>query len=280
MSDSSLFPSDLEPYPVVANIEFAEGPICDPEGNLYFVNYVENGTIGRLDRGGTVKVWRRTEGLMLGLKYDGRGGIVATDYGLKRIVRFPLDGGEEEVLTGDYRGEAYNGPNDLCFDQAGNLYFSDPGDNFQEPVGKIYLYRPDGSVQRLDEDLLYPNGIAVSPDQKRLYVSETVTRKILAYDLTVQGVKGKRILFEFPNDGVDGIMFDEFSRLWVARWKNGTLDCLDEQGNLVGSLPAGGDVTNLCWWKDTLYATVAGRHSIHRLEVGFTCAAQSPAGTQ
>lgn len=276
MSHNAPFPADVDPYPVVANIEFAEGPIFDGNGNLYFVNYLSNGTIGRLDTQGTVRVWRRTEGLMLGLKFDGQGGIAAADYGLKRIVRFPLDGSEEAVLTGDFEGEAYNGPNDLCFDQSGNLYFTDPGDNFKDPVGKIYRYGPKGEAERLDENLLYPNGIAVSPDQKRLYVSETVTRRVLVYDLSADGLSNKQILIEFPNDGVDGMMFDEFSRLWVARWKNGTLDCLDEQGTLVGSVEAGGDVTNLCWWKDSLYATVASRHSIHRLKVGFTCSPQSP----
>lgn len=268
-SDPRAIPDTVEPYPVVANIEFPEGPIFDREGNLYFVNYIRNGNLGRMTPAGEVSVWRRTQGLMLGLKCDREGRILATDYGLKRIVRFPPDIEEPEVLAEGYRGVPFNGPNDLCLDGTGSIFFSDPGDNFQDPVGQIFRLSLDGRLTRLDSGLLYPNGIAVSPDQRQLYVSETVTRKILVYDLSDKGVSEKRELIQFATDGVDGIMFDEFGRLWVARWKNGTVDCVSRDGTLLGSLPAGGHVTNLCWWKDSMYVTVSDRHSIHRLDVGF-----------
>jgi sugar lactone lactonase YvrE len=264
------------PYPVVANIDFPEGPTFDDKGNLYFVNYVRNGTIGCMEPDGSVRVWRRTDGLMLGLKCDGRGGLVATDYGRKRIVRFELEGIDESVLTYECDGHPYKGPNDLCFDRVGNLYFSDPGDNFTEAVGAIYKREPSGAVYRLDDNLRYPNGIAVSPDQDRLFVSETATHRILAYDLRHGSVANRRVFHEFRSPGVDGIMFDTLGRLWVARWRNGTVDCLDGTGKFIASLEAGGHVTNLCWWGNDLYVTVADRHSIHKLAIASAGRLEAP----
>ena len=73
-------------------------------------------------------------------------------------------------------------------------------------------------------------------------------------------------------------MFDEAGRLWIARWTNGTVDVVDvEKGELLKSYPAGGDqVSNLCWWETSIYVTVAGQHSIHRMEVGVRAAGTLP----
>ena len=65
-------PDTLSPYPIVSNIEFAEGPIFDENGFLYFVNYVERGTLGRMSPDGTVEIWVHTGGVANGLKYDGK----------------------------------------------------------------------------------------------------------------------------------------------------------------------------------------------------------------
>jgi sugar lactone lactonase YvrE len=94
---------------------------------------------------------------------------------------------------------------------------------------------------------------------------------ILGYDLTAEGrLSNKRLVYKFPTYTVDGIMFDEHGRLWVARWLHGTVDVLDvEEGKLVASYKMGGDrVTNLCFKDTSAYVTVAGRHSIERLDVG------------
>ncbi len=74
-------------------------------------------------------------------------------------------------------------------------------------------------------------------------------------------------------------MFDEAGRLWIARWTNKSVDVVDvEKGVLLKSYPAGGDqVSNLCWWGTSLYLTVAGQHSIHRLDVGVRGAEIIPA---
>jgi len=270
-------PDKAEPYPVVADIAFAEGPIFDQQGSLYFVNYHTLGTLGRRTPDGTVSVWVHTGGQANGLKVDRLGNIIVADYGGKRILRVHPITRQIEVLTSEYEGKPYLGTNDVCLDLAGNIYFSDPtGSSKDDPIGSVYRIRmsADNSVAkvtRLADGLAFPNGLAVSPDQKRLYVAESDTNRLLCWDLQPDGsVTGKRTIIQFPTDTLDGIMFDEYGRLWIARWTNKTVDVVDvEKGELLKSYPAGGDqVTNLCWRDTSLYVTVAGQHSIHRMEVG------------
>ncbi|MCJ7751570.1 MAG: SMP-30/gluconolactonase/LRE family protein, partial [Armatimonadetes bacterium] len=260
-------PDKAEPYPVVADIAFAEGPIFDQQGNLYFVNYHTLGTLGRRTPDGTVSVWVHTGGQANGLKVDRLGNIIVADYGGKRILRVHPITRQIEVLTSEYEGKPYLGTNDVCLDLAGNIYFSDPtGSSKDDPIGSVYRIRmsADNSVAkvtRLADGLAFPNGLAVSPDQKRLYVAESDTNRLLCWDLQPDGsVTGKRTIIQFPTDTLDGIMFDEYGRLWIARWTNKTVDVVDvEKGELLKSYPVGGDqVTNLCWRDTSLYVTVAG----------------------
>ena len=276
-AQAPTLPDKAEPYPVVADIAFAEGPIFDQQGNLYFVNYHTLGTLGRRTPDGTVSVWVHTGGQANGLKVDRLGNIIVADYGGKRILRVHPITRQIEVLTSEYEGKPYLGTNDVCLDLAGNIYFSDPtGSSKDNPIGSVYRIRmsADNSVAkvtRLADGLAFPNGLAVSPDQKRLYVAESDTNRLLCWDLQPDGsVTGKRTIIQFPTDTLDGIMFDEYGRLWIARWTNKTVDVVDvEKGELLKSYPAGGDqVTNLCWRDTSLYVTVAGQHSIHRMEVG------------
>jgi gluconolactonase len=189
------------------------------------------------------------------------------------------------VLSDSCDGHPYRGPNDVCFDLKGNIYFSDPpGSSGENPIGAVYRLEmaPDGSVERVvrvADELAFPNGLAVSPDQTRLYLTESLKNRLLCFDIQPDGsLTDRRTVIEFPTATLDGVMFDEAGRLWIARWTNGTVDVVDvERGELLKSYPAGGDeVTNLCWWGTALYVTVAGRRSIHRMEVGVRAAETLP----
>ena len=264
-------PEEIVPFPVVANIDAAEGPIFDAQGNLYFVNYVRNGTVGRMTPEGTVSVWCETGGQVNGLKVDSEGYVIAADTGVPRVIRIHPNGKSIEVLTSNYQGKPYLSPNDVCLDMAGNIYFSDPSNETPDaPIGSVYKIDKNRKVERLVTGLKYPNGLAVSPDQKQLMVAETMTNRILSYDFQSDGSLGQgKTLYQFPNSSVDGIMFDEYDRLWVARWLNGTVDVITLEGELIAEIPAGGTkVTNLCFWNKSVYVTVAGAHTINRLDVG------------
>lgn len=270
-------PDQLVPETIVENIAFAEGPAFDREGWLYFVNYQRMGTLGRIRPGEQPQVWLETGGQANGLKCDVQGRLVAADFGAKRITRFDTATGAMEVLTDSYEGQAYLGPNDVCLDGQGNVYFSDPvGSSLEQPIGSVYridIDAGDGTVagvRRLDTSLAYPNGLAVHPDGQRFYLAETATDRLLGYDLGADGtLSNRRTVVQFATPSLDGMGFDEFGRLWVARWVNGTVDVVDvDEGRVLASYPLGERVTNLCWWGEDLYVTVAGSASIVRLRVG------------
>ena len=260
---------NLKPYPVVANIEFPEGPTFDSKGNLYFVNYIRNGTIGKMTPDGQVSIWVDIpNGRGNGLKADAQDNIIVADYGGKRLLRISPEG-KIETLADRFEGKAFLGINDVCLDRDGNIFFTDPtGSSLEKLIGSVYRYSRDGKVSRIDTGLAFPNGCAVSPDQKHFYVTESQKQRLLVYELAADGTaSNRRSLFDFPTPGLDGIGFDPKGRLWVTRWTNQTVDVFTEEGKMLASIPAGGDrVTNITFWKGTPYLTVAGEHSIHRMD--------------
>jgi gluconolactonase len=266
---------------LVRGISFAEGPTFDSKGNLFFVNYQGNGNIGRRTHAGAVEVWLRLpdapagpngkprRAFPFGLKADRQDRLIATDYGGRRLLRIS-PAKQVETLADSYQGQPLNNPNDVCLDRAGNIYFTDPQGEEKASVGTIYRYSTAGDLTRLHTGLKYPNGLVVAPDQKTLYVAETWTRSVVAFDLAQDGTLSRqRLLHRFPTPTVDGLAMDEHGRIWVARLENKTVDVLSPDGKLLASYPAGGDrVTNLAWWGKSLFVTVAGAGAIFQLDVG------------
>ena len=102
------------------------------------------------------------------------------------------------------------------------LYASDP--NWKNNTGNLWRIDTDGKVTQLEANVGTTNGIDVSPDNKTLYVNESVQRKIWAYDLSVDGeISNKRLLIEFPDFGMDGMRCDAKGNLYITRHGKGTV---------------------------------------------------------
>jgi sugar lactone lactonase YvrE len=274
-------PEKVEPRLLVRDISFAEGPTFDSKGNLFFVNYKGNGNIGRRTPAGDVAVWLKLpdppqapggkvlHAFPFGLKADAKDRLIAADYGGRRLLRISVDR-KVETLADSYQGRPFNNPNDVCLDRAGNIYFTDPQGPDKDSVGAVYCYTTAGKLVRLHTGLKYPNGLAVAPDQKSLYVAETWTRSVVAFDLAGDGIlSNQRLVYQFSTPTVDGLAVDEHGRIWVARLDNKSVDVLSPAGKVLASYPVGGDrVTNLAWYEKSLYVTVAGKAgAIYRLDV-------------
>jgi gluconolactonase len=279
--DSALLPEMVEPRLLVRDITFAEGPAYDSKGNLFFVNYKGNGNIGRRIPEGDVAVWlklpdaapgpggKAVRAFPFGLKVDAQDRLIVADYGGRRLLRIAADK-KVETLADAHEGRPFNNPNDVCLDRAGNIYFTDPQGPDKNSAGSVYRYSAAGELTRLHSGLQYPNGLAVAPDQKTLYVAETWTRRVVAFDLARDGTLSKqRLVHQFTTPTVDGLAVDEHGRVWVARLDNKTVDVLSPAGKLLASYSVGGDrVTNLAWREKSLYVTVAGKvGAIFRLDV-------------
>src|SRR5690606_8671804 len=122
-------------------------------------------------------------------------------------------------------------PNDIAIDSQDRLYASDP--NWKAGAGRIWRVDTDGKTVLLDT-MGTANGIEVSPDNKRLYVNESVQRKVWVYDLSEKGgVSNKRLFHEFTDFGMDGMRCDVDGNLYITRHGKGTVVKLSPEGKVL-----------------------------------------------
>ena len=228
-----------------------EGVTAAPDGTMYFSDItfttetaMQAGHIMRFDpKTGKATVFRSPSGMSNGLKFDAQGRLLAAegaDYGGRRITRTDMKTGKAVILTGLFEGRPYNSPNDIAIDEKGRVYFSDPRylgrEPMEQPVMAVYRLDPDGKVTRIVTDASKPNGVAISPDQRTLYVvtnddghlgfdmmpKGTPARKgrmeLNAYDLHADGSATfrARLVNYAPEDGPDGLVCDAEGNLYAA----------------------------------------------------------------
>jgi gluconolactonase len=288
----------IEPEMYATGFEFAEGPVMDSHGNLFVVNYRRLGTIGRIAADGTASIFCDLQGpepqegrepQANGLKIDRQGRLIAADSGTGQLLRIAADGASVEVLADRWEGNRFNVINDVALDLEGNIYFSDCGDSsVKNPTGSIYRYDIKiAKVSQLATGLAYPNGLAVTPDQKRFCLSESARYRLLIYDLSADGkLSNRRVLIDFPTETrgkiiggttePDGMIFDDTGRLYVAMWTGGVINVVEippvtelETGKLIRQYNAGGTRATNCHFHDGyLYTTVAAKEAVFRLKLG------------
>ena len=230
-----------------SSAHFTEGPTVAPDGTVYFSDItftdqtdMQAGHIMRYNpETGETTVFRSPSGMSNGMEFDAQGRLVVAegaDFGGRRITRTDMETGKSEIIAGLYNGKPFNSPNDLTIDEQGRIYFTDPRYAGQEPVEQpifgVYRIDPDGSIHLVVTDGGKPNGVAVSPDQKTLYVishdngamgnlaDEMTPHKgrmaLLAYDLSPEGTATfRKTLVDYaPQDGPDGMVVDAEGDLW------------------------------------------------------------------
>lgn len=229
---------------------FLEAPVFDREGNLY-VGDIPNGRIFRVDAKGKWELVIQYEGEPNGMKFASDSEIIIADY---RNGLMSLD-----VKRGTVRGflerrntERFKGVNDLVFDSRGNLYFTDQGQTgLHDPTGCVYRLGKDGRLDRLLANVPSPNGVALSPDEKVLYVAVTRGNCVWRVPLMEDGGTAKvgQFFTSHGPSGPDGLAVDESGRLLVANPGLGVVWVLDAMAQPVEVLRscAGTSVTNLAF---------------------------------
>ena len=173
-----------EVKPVGTAVCFLEGPAVDEKGNLFFSDIAGNRLL-KMTPDGKTSVLRADSGRTNGNTFDARGRLISCEGGeqgpgRRRIVRTDMKTGEVTVLTDKYEGKRYNSPNDACVDARGRIWFTDPRygadrSDLEMDVEGVYRIDPDGKVTRVltQKEVDRPNGIAISPDSKTLYVIDS-----------------------------------------------------------------------------------------------------------
>ncbi|SHE11509.1 Gluconolactonase precursor [Chlamydia abortus] len=246
-----------------------EGPACDREGRIYAVNYERQHTIGRVKPNGEGEVFLELPGGSIGngIRFDREGTMYIADYVHHHIFKVDMT---TKKLTVHAHEPRMNQPNDIAISRSGILFASDP--NWPEQTGQLWRIDPDGSVVLLEAGMGTTNGIEVSPDERVLYVNESVQRTVWAYDLNEAGeVSGKRLFFQFPDYGLDGMRCDMDGNLYVTRHGKGTVAKLSPAGELLLEVKlAGTDCTNLTFGGPDgrqCYVTVADTGNIQTFTV-------------
>ncbi len=220
----------------------AEGPAVDANGILYAVNFEKSGTIGMVKPDGEAGIFvELPEGSVgNGIRFNSKGEMLIADYPQHNILKVDMATREISVYAHEAK---MNQPNDIAIDDSDRLYASDP--NWKESTGNIWRIDPDGTVTLLEENMGTTNGIEVSPNNDRLYVNETVQRKVWVYDLAPDGsIHNKRLLIEFPDFGMDGMRCDQNGNLYITRHGKGTVAIVSPEGELIreietiGKLPS------------------------------------------
>jgi gluconolactonase len=253
---------------------FLEGPSFDRDGNLYTVD-IPYGRIFRISPDGRFSVVAEYDGWPNGLKIHKDGRIFIADH-LKGLLVMDPRTGKIEVLLDRIRREGLKGVNDLVFARNGDLYFTDQGQTGMEDAsGRVYRLRVDGNIDRLIDTVPSPNGLALSPDEKILYVAVTRANQVWRLPLHPDGTTSKVGVFLNLSGGLagpDGVAVDSQGNLAVAHCGLGTAWIFSRLGEpmLRVRSPTGLSTTNLAYGgpeRRHLYITESDTGTILRAEV-------------
>ena len=226
------FPGIGEVKKIHDGFVFTEGPAYDGK-HLYFTD-IPNNRILRTDLKGNLETFLEPSGKCNGLMIDGKGKLLACRMGnLEEPKMEPavlaIDVATKNVSTVTDRFEEirYNACNDLVIDKTGGIYFTDPRYNAPQPwpqkVEGVYYRSKSGKVHRLEQELVAPNGIIVSPDESVLYVCPSMQKEVHAYTVNSPGViTNKRVHFQIQqpsskdNAGGDGMSIDVEGNIYLT----------------------------------------------------------------
>jgi gluconolactonase len=235
---------------------FTEGPLWHPDGYLLFVD-IRRSQIVKLVPGNAPEIIREHSGESNGMTFDIQGRVVICEMVNRQVTRLEADG-SYTVLADRWNNQRLNRPNDIVGTSDGSLYFTNPGRERLDPAvvemayNSVHRIRPDGTVDLIIPDIDYPNGLAFSPDERRLYVANTRPGQyIMVYDVHADGtVSHGRHFAEMPSpdatNGVpDGMKVDVEGRVYCT----GPGGCwvFDPAGTLIGIIRLPEYPANCAW---------------------------------
>ena len=284
---------------IATGLRFPEGPVALPDGAVALVE-IERGTVTRVSPDGSTSIIAAPGGGPNGLAVGPGGALfvcnnggfmwqhdpgllrpVGTppDYAGGRIERIDPGTGAVQVLYTECDGHRLCGPNDLVFDDRGGFYFTDLGKSRARTRdhGGVYYAQADGSaIACIAHPVLTPNGIGLSPDGRTLYVAETETARLWAWDIEAPG-QVRRQPFPSPHGGrlvcglpgfqrFDSLAVDGAGNVCVATLVTGCISVIAPGGELLRQVPMH-DIytTNICFGGPdlrTAYVTLSGQGAL------------------
>ena len=268
---------------------WAEGPVWFGDGRYLLWSDIPNDRILRWDEiTGTVHAFRSPSNHANGNTRDRQGRLITCEHRTRRVTRTEHDG-RITVLADSHAGRPLNSPNDVVVKSDGSIWFTDPvfgilgfyEGHRAESENKPAVYRLDPTTGKLTvmvDDIPGPNGLAFSPDEKKLYVVASRAephRQILSYDVTADGTKlgkGSVLIDAGPGGSPDGFRVDIDGNLWCG-WGMGSPELdgvrvFDPAGKPIGHIDLPERCANVCFggrYRNRLF--MAASHSLYALYV-------------
>lgn len=271
----------FERYAKCEGKHFLEGPAFDRQGRLWLTG-LESGAVLRVDGRNQCTVVKKVGKGLNGAKFDAQGRLLLTDVELG-LLRFDTATQEVTVLRGKHGREMFRGLNDIAVDKAGGIYFTESwGSHALKRDGRVFYLSGD-DVDNGKRDLMvvatgigFPNGVALSSDEKELFVGEYAQNQVLKLPLSGPGlvsVNGVPHVFARMTGGTgpDGLALDTAGNLYAAHFRAGQVMVTDRSGFPYGAirLPQGSGLgtTNLALHEGYLYLTEAFNDEVWRVKI-------------
>ncbi len=279
---------------IIRGHKWVEGPVWNRDGRYLLFSDIPGNAVFKWQEGKGVSLLLKPSGFTgtmpfrgaepgsNGLAFDHLNRLVLAQHGDRRIARLGKDG-RLTTLVDRYDGKRINSPNDLIFAANGDLYFTDPPfglpKGFEDPSKElpfqgVYRLTANGRLTLLIRDIKAPNGIALSPDEKKLYFSDVNYDRSawLVYELQSDGTATNGRIFadakqwrKRPFFGPDGFKLDQAGNLYGAR--PGGVSFFSPNGAHLGSIEIGGPVSNVAWGEDGSTLFITGGESVYRIRL-------------
>ncbi len=235
---------------------WSEGPAWFAAGRYLVWSDIPNNRMLRfIEPSGEVSVFRQPSNNSNGNTVDNSGRLVTCEHLTRRVTRTEFDG-SIAVLADKWKGKRLNSPNDVVVKSDDSIWFTDPaygigsdneGDRAPQEIDGCHVYRIDpksGEVARVIDDMVRPNGLAFSPDERFLYVADTGAthrengpQHIRRFAVSQNGksLKGGEIFAESTAGLFDGFRVDRDGRVWTSTEHEG-VHCYDPDGTLIGKI--------------------------------------------
>jgi Gluconolactonase len=247
-----------------------EGPVYVPSARHLLFSDIPNNRVLRYDEvADTVAIFEAPSNFSNGHTLDPEGRVVSCEHQTRRVTRREHDG-SVTVIADAFEGKKLNSPNDVIVDSQGTIWFTDPTYGISTPyeggladseIGSRNVYRrgPDGTLEPVITDLVQPNGLALSRDERILYVADSGSQpsRLIAYALDDnRRPQNGRVISEYSSGIYDGFRIDAKGHIWTSAGDG--VHCLDPDGKLIGKILIPETVSNLCFGgpnRNRLYIT-------------------------
>jgi gluconolactonase len=231
----------------------AEGPLWWKEGGYLLFSDINASRRMKYTRGQGVTVFQEKTNQANGLTRDLQGRLIACEHETRRVTRQEYDG-SITVIANSFQGRRLNRPNDVIVRSDGSIYFTDPWssplapEQWDLPYSGVYRVTPDlGTITLLLDDMVFPNGLAFSPDESVIYIDDFRRGHIRAFDLAANGTLAKQTDRVFADltgaepGGPDGMKVDTAGNVYCGG--AGGIYILDPQGKKLGRIVHGQPAT-------------------------------------